>query len=167
MVRNSKIFHWESKDIRVGQKIKSVQINSASILCGAQLHKDYWNIFIFSQKLVLRVSQDGQLLKEWISMMFQTNPCGYSKLVSQGAWYTAKGISLIWASSAEKTPKMFLNIDIFHSTDKWEISNHFFDVFSGQDARIELNPFAVYQASCDTSLEYTWGSLEHFENPLF
>ena len=60
LVRNSKIFHWESKDIRVGQEIKSVQINSASILCGAQLHKDYWNIFIFSQKLVLRVSQDGQ-----------------------------------------------------------------------------------------------------------
>ena len=52
---------------------------------------------------------------------------------------------------------MFLNIDIFSSTDKWAISDHFFDVFSGQDARIELNPFAVYQAPWDTSLEYPHG----------
>ena len=86
--------------------------------------------------------------------MFQTTPCGYSKLVSRGAWYNAKEISLIRASSAEKTPKMFLNIDIFSLTEKWAISDHFFDVFSGQYARIELNPFALYQASQDTSLEY-------------
>ena len=89
--------------------------------------------------------------------MFQTTSCGYSKLVSQGAWYNAKRINLIRASSAEKTPKMFLNIDIFSSTEKWAISDHFFDVFSGQDARIELNPFAFYQASRDTSLEYPHG----------
>ena len=35
---------------------------------------------------------------------------------------------------------MFLNIDILGSTDKGAISDHFFDVFSGKDARIELNP---------------------------
>ena len=63
----------------------------------------------------------------------------------------------IRASCAEKTPKMSLNIDIFSSTEKWAISDQFFDVFSGQDARIELNPFAVYQASRDTSLEYPHG----------
>ena len=49
---------------RVVQKIKSVQIYSASILCGALLHKDYWNIFIFSQKWVLRVSQGGSIIKK-------------------------------------------------------------------------------------------------------
>ena len=52
---------------------------------------------------------------------------------------------------------MFPNIDIFSSTDKWAISDLFFDVFSGQDARIELNPFALYQSSRDTSLEYPHG----------
>ena len=46
------------------KKIKSVQIYSASILCGALLHKDYWNIFIFSQKWVLRVSQGGSIFKK-------------------------------------------------------------------------------------------------------
>ena len=46
------------------KKIKSVQIYSASILCGALLHKDYWNIFIFSQKWVLRVSQGGSIIKK-------------------------------------------------------------------------------------------------------
>ena len=99
----------------------------------------------------------GQSLKKLIFKIFQTTSCGYSKLVSQGAWYNAKRINLIWASSAEKTPKMFLNIDIFSSTDKWAISDHFFDVFSGQDDRIELNPFALYQASWDTSLKYPHG----------
>ena len=89
--------------------------------------------------------------------MFQTTSCGYSKLVSWEAWYNAKGISLIQASCAEKTPKMSLKIDIFSLTDKWAKSDHFFDVFSGQDARIELNPFALYQASQDTSLEYPHG----------
>ena len=98
-----------------------------------------------------------KLKKKLIFKMIQTTSCGYSKLVSQGAWYNAKEISLIRASSAEKTTKMFLNIDIFSSTDKWAISDHFFDVFSGQDARIELNPFAVYQAPWDTSLEYPHG----------
>ena len=42
---------------------------------------------------------------------------------------------------------MSLNFDIFGSTDKWAKSDQFFNVFSGQDARIELNPFALYQAS--------------------
>ena len=79
--------------------------------------------------------------------MFQTTSCGYSKPVSQGACYNAEGIGLIQASCAEKTPKMSLNFDIFGSTDKWAKSDQFFNVFSGQDARIELNPFAVYQAS--------------------
>ena len=46
---------------------------------------------------------------------------------------------------------------VFSSTDKWAISYYFFDVFSRQDARIELNPFAVCQASWDTSLEYPHG----------
>ena len=46
------------------KKIKSVQIYSASILCGALLHKNYWNIFIFSQKWVLRVSQGGSIIKK-------------------------------------------------------------------------------------------------------
>ena len=49
---------------------------------------------------------------------------------------------------------MSLKIDIFSLTEKLAKSDHFFDVFSGQDARIELNPFALYQASQDTSLEY-------------
>ena len=52
---------------------------------------------------------------------------------------------------------MSLNFDIFGSTDKWAKSDQFFNVFSGQDARIELNPFAFYQASRDTSLEYPHG----------
>ena len=46
------------------KKNKSVKIYSASILCGALLHKDYWNSFIFSQKLVLRVSQGGSIFKK-------------------------------------------------------------------------------------------------------
>ena len=103
-------------------------------------------LFVFSHKCVLRVSQ-GESIRKWIFKMFQTISCGYSKLVSQGAWYNAKGINLIRASSDEKTPKMFLNIGIISSTDKWAISDHFFDVFWGQDDRIELNPFALYQAS--------------------
>ena len=86
--------------------------------------------------------------------MLQTTPCRYSKLVSWEAWYNAKGISLIQASCAEK---MSLKIDIFSLTDKWAKSDHFFDVFSGQDAQIELNPFALYQVSQDTSLEYPHG----------
>ena len=49
------------------------------------------------------------------------------------------------------------NIDIFGSTDKWAISDQFFDVLSRKDARIELNPFAVYQTSRDTNLEYPHG----------
>ena len=51
-------------DIGWFKKIKSVQIYSASILCGALLHKDYRNIFIFSHKWVLRVSQGGSILKK-------------------------------------------------------------------------------------------------------
>ena len=89
--------------------------------------------------------------------MFQTTSCGYSKPVSQGACYNAEGISLIQASCAEKTPKMFLNIDIFCSTDKLAIFDHFFPVFSGLDAWIELNPFALYQDSRNTCLEYPHG----------
>ena len=85
--------------------------------------------------------------------MFQTTPCGYSKLVSWEAWYNAKGISLIQASCAEKTPKMSPKIDIFRITDKWAKSDHIFDVFSSQDAWIKLIPFALYQASQDKSLE--------------
>ena len=89
--------------------------------------------------------------------MFKTTSCGYSELVSWEAWYDAKGISLIQASLTEKTPKTCLKIDIFSLTDKRAISDHFFDVFSGQDARIELNPFALNQASQDTRLEYPHG----------
>ena len=50
--------------LRVGQKNKNVQIYSASILCGALLHRDYWNIFIFSQTWVVRFSQEGSILKK-------------------------------------------------------------------------------------------------------
>ena len=62
------------------KKNKSVKIDSASILCGAQLHKDYWNIFIFSQRWVLRVSQGGAILKKVDFKMFQTTQCWYSAL---------------------------------------------------------------------------------------
>ena len=115
------------------------------------------HFYFFSKMGSKGLSRGGQPLKKLIFKMFPTTSCGYSKLVSQGAWSIAKEISLIRASSAEKTPKMFLNIDIFSSTDKWAISDHFLDVFSIQDARIELNPFAVYQAHWDTSLEYPHG----------
>ena len=115
------------------------------------------HFYFFSKMGSKGLSRGGQSLKKLIFKMFQTTSCGYSKLVSQGAWYNAKGINLIRASSDEKTPKMFLNIGIFSSTDKWAISDHFFDVFSGQDDWIELNPFALYQASWDTSLEYPHG----------
>ena len=98
--------------------------------------------FYFFSKMGSKGLSRGVNPKKLIFKMFQTTSCGYSKLVSQGAWYNAKGINLIRASSAEKTPKMFLNIDIYSSTDKWAISDHFFDVFSGQDDWIELNPFA-------------------------
>ena len=54
---------------------------------------------------------------------------------------------------------MSLNTDIFSSTEKLAISDHFFDDFSGQDARIELNPFAVNQSSRDTSLKYPHGEV--------
>ena len=56
-----------------------------SILCGTLLHKNYWNIIIFSQKWVLRVSQGGSIHKKLIFKMFQATSCGYSKLVSRGA----------------------------------------------------------------------------------
>ena len=43
------------------KKNKSVKIYSASILCGALLHKDYWNIFIFSQKIGYKGLSRGRL----------------------------------------------------------------------------------------------------------
>ena len=106
--------------------------------------------------------------------MFQTTSCGYSKLVSWEAWYNAKGISLIQASCAEKTPKMSLKIDFFKDSppppwgtlrthfweklkNKIEIFRDILGVFSAQDAWIKLIPFALYQASQDTSLEYPHG----------
>ena len=46
------------------EKIKSVPIYSASNICVTLLHKDYWNIFIFSQKWVLRVSQGGSIIEK-------------------------------------------------------------------------------------------------------
>ena len=33
-------------------------------ICGTLLHKDYWNIFILSQKWVPRVSQGGSIIKK-------------------------------------------------------------------------------------------------------
>ena len=71
--------------------------------------------------------------------------------------YKRKQLNLSILCCAKKTPKTCLKIDIFSLTDKRAISDHFFDVFSGQDARIELNPFALNQASQDTCLEYPHG----------
>ena len=48
-------------------------------------NKDHQNIFYFSPKWGLRVPQGGSILKRLIFKMFQTNPCGYSKLVSREA----------------------------------------------------------------------------------
>ena len=45
------------------------------------------------------------LCKRLIFKLLQTTPCGYSKLVSQEAWHTAKGFSSIRASCLEKTSK--------------------------------------------------------------
>ena len=133
------------------KKIKSAQIHSASnvVLYYPRVIGTF--LFVFFSKIGSKGPSSWK--RNLIFKMFQTTSCGYSKLVSQGAWYNAKEISLIRASSAEKTPKMFLNIDIFSSTDKWAISDHFFDVFSGRNAQIELNPFAVHKDSWDTSLE--------------
>ena len=86
--------------------------------------------------------------------MFQTTPCGYSKLVSQDAWYNAKGFSSIRASCPEKTSKKWS--DIAHLSDELNMSifRNILGVFSALDARIKLIPFALYQAPWDTSLEY-------------
>ena len=54
MIRNHLPLGWF-------KKIKSVQIYSTSILCGALLHKDYRTTFVFSIGDLLRVSQDQSL----------------------------------------------------------------------------------------------------------
>ena len=76
--------------------------------------------------------------------------CGYSKLVSQDAWNTGKGIRLIQLHSPEKTSKTWNKFDIFRTM----LTEHVLDVFSGLGNRINLIPFWVFQASRDTSLEY-------------
>ena len=86
--------------------------------------------------------------------MLQTTPCGYSKLVSWEAWYNAKGFSPIRASCPEKTSKKWSDIALLSVKLNISISRHILGVFSAQDARIKLIPFALYQASQDTSLEY-------------
>ena len=80
--------------------------------------------------------------------------CGYSKLVSQDAWHNDKGIRSIRSPCPEKTSKTCRIIGIFWRWPKRAKSDHIFDIFSGQGDRIELIPFALCQASRDTSLEY-------------
>ena len=74
--------------------------------------------------------------------------------MSQEAWLNAKGISSIRSPCLEKTSKMCSNIGIFWHWPKTAKSDHILDVFSGQGGRIELIPFALSQASWDTSLDY-------------
>ena len=76
--------------------------------------------------------------------------CGYSKLVSRDAWNTQKGIRLIRSPSPEKTSKTCSVSIVLKMSNLF----HVLDVFSGLCSRINLIPFPVFQASCDTSLEY-------------
>ena len=80
--------------------------------------------------------------------------CVYSKLVSGDAWPNAKGISSIGPTCWEKTSKTCQNIGIFWRLPKSAKLNHILVVFSWQGDQIELIPFALFQASSDTSLEY-------------
>ena len=80
--------------------------------------------------------------------------CGYSKLVSQDVWNNAKGISLIQPPWPEKMSKTCSNFAVSGHCLNITIILHVLDVFSGQGDRIDLIPFALCQASWDTSLEY-------------
>ena len=77
--------------------------------------------------------------------------------MSQDAWLNAKGISLIRPPGLEKTSKTCWNIGIFCRWPKTAKSDHILEVFLGQCCRNELIPFALSQASWDTSLEYPHG----------
>jgi hypothetical protein len=79
--------------------------------------------------------------------------------VSQDYWNNAKGISSIWYPCPEKTSKTCINIGIFYRRPETANSDHILDVFSGQSDRIKLIPFAFFQASWDTSLEYPQHSI--------
>ena len=74
--------------------------------------------------------------------------------MSREAWLIAKGTSSIRVSCSKKTSKMCRNIGIFWHWPETAISNHILDVFSEQGSRIELIPFAMSQASRNTSLDY-------------
>ena len=114
--------------------------------------------FYFLSKMCSKgLSRGGQSLKKLIFKMFQTTPCGYSKLVSREAWYNAKGFSSIRASCPEKTLKNwsdFAHLSVEPNMSKFR---DILGVFSAQDARINLISFAEYQAPWDTSLEYPHG----------
>ena len=101
--------------------------------------------------------------------MFQTTPCGYYKLVSWEAWLpdTAKGFSSIQTSCPEKTLKKWS--DIAHLSVELNVSifRYILGVFLAQDARINLIPFAEYQAPWDTSLEYPHGVVWNILNINF
>ena len=112
------------------------------------------NFYFFSKMGSKGLSRGGQSLKKLILKMFQTTPCGYSKLVSQEAWYSAKGFSSIRSSCPEKTSKKWSEIAHLSVELNMPIFRNILGVFSSLDARIKLIPFALYQAPRDTSLEY-------------
>ena len=110
---------------------------------------------LFLAKNVFRPpSRGGQPPKKWKFKVLAIICCGYSKRVSKDAWHNAKGIRSIRSPSPEKTSQMCSFIRIFWRQPKTAKSDHILDVFSGQDDQIEPIPFALCQASQDTSLEY-------------
>ena len=112
-------------------------------------------IFLFLPKNIFEGPPRGGLPpQKWNFKVFGIICCWHSKLVSQDAWHIAKGISSIRAPCPEKTSKTWSYFAVSGRHLNTPIFMRFGDVFSRQGDRIELIPFALCQASWDTSLEY-------------
>ena len=62
------------------------------------------------------------------------------------------------SSVPKKTSKMYSDFTVLCQCQNIPIFDNVLDVFSRQGDRIELIPFALSQASSDTSLDYTQGA---------
>ena len=107
----------------------SIKCLQKSIFCCVLLHKDYWFIFIFSQKWVLRVSQGGSILKKvdflWCSKLPLRTGCSdwTESFCTVSGFLRHKFRVHTWGSLEHLENQLFLKID-----PPWEtLRTHFWE----------------------------------------